>query len=177
MNVDVLSDDIFKQQSIGPNKLDKLLKTLSEQYKKLGTGCYRTTFQIDKKWVLKVPKLIYPQHISCNLIEYIAFNSCSHLDLAKCELFFIKELPVIIMERVVKLGISMSSVHLYDGYRQFGSRFGKPTDLICYDYGNEDHLFPDLNKNVIKSIKNRPQLPSNISKYMKENPICRKRLW
>lgn len=178
--LNTLGNELYINLKYGPIKYDTILNELYKKYPKTSSGAYRTTFSIDRKWVLKVPSKPYPDEMKCNIIEYISYNHRKDLPLAKCDLFMFHSLPVIIMERVripeKRLYVDLPSFGL-DAKRQMGTKLGNKSKLLCYDYGNEEHLYPDLNDNVMKNVLNAPQLPDNIPEYMKLHPIKRKDLW
>ena len=68
-------------------------------YNLLGTGSYRTVFQLDSNWVIKFP--LNSTGVQCNLIEariYEIYKTTGHY--AKCYIKNYRGIPLIVMENI-----------------------------------------------------------------------------
>lgn len=108
-------------------------------YKYVDEGAFRVVLSKSNKYVIKVP--INEEGISCNLIEELMYKGYNQEEnLAQCEIFYFKGIPILKMEYVmhwVDAGIPESKLPKWANkidHQQVGlNRSGK---LVCYDYGN-----------------------------------------
>lgn len=110
-----------------------------KKYPKLGEGAFRVVLQETSKTVIKIP--IDDMGISCNLIENIMFKKYSQSGiLAKCNLFYFKEIPILRMEYVTlwkEAGILKSKLPKWAtkiDCAQVG--LNSKGKLVCFDYAH-----------------------------------------
>lgn len=156
-----------------------LIKKLQEnKVKKLGEGAFRVTFLLNESLVIKVPHDNFNDCVDgvhSNIVEYLLYRQMKGKYLAKCKLFYLNEVPVIVMERINRSKSGRKSRKfldfvktLDDGNYQYGHTITKTGKKIfkVYDYGNEDFLLVNLTKAQINSVLNAPQLPPKLTKLL-----------
>ncbi len=140
------------------NKIYEKIKKLNAFYKKykiLGSGSYRTTYDLGNGNVAKVPNLNSlgcgeNTGISANITELAIYKRLKKTGVfAPCKLITKYGIPVLIMEKLGQAApdnkyteaIQKHKLCFDDGFYQCGRN--KEGDIVCFDYGNEfDFLTP-----------------------------------
>ncbi len=137
----------------------------------LGSGSSRDTYAINDRYCLKIPNTKYGAEngIQANFTEFLIYRRFGKkLPLSPCKLYFVHNLPVLVMKRLELVDAHICPKPLSgfcDGYSQVGKN--KAGKFLCYDYGyefswatrNMDAKALDLTTEEMKKILSRkPQL-------------------
>jgi hypothetical protein len=140
---------MYSAQLKKPSPVDEVTEEF-EHLPMLGSGCSRTVFQLNERFVLKIPRWDNQDGLSDNEIEHRLYRQHLANPLpfppAKCRAFWYKGVRLLIMEAVIPIGFGADQPdwnrELCDS-RQNG--YNAKGEAVCYDYGCEDHFLRDRN--------------------------------
>jgi hypothetical protein len=153
---------------------------------KIGEGSSRTVYDLKNGYIAKIPIFMdieyntktctwepafsghrFKKNSQCNFYEYLLYRNSKDLPLLPCDLYFYKEMPIIVMEKVDGRYAATKDIETPKGAGKFADGFQagvtKDGRYLAYDYGYEESLLErempgfDISKAEYELFSSLPQ--------------------